>query len=736
MQILLENVVRVANHDHWKVRLQFLEFVKLILFNCTKHLNHSVSTLMPSVMALYVDDCPEITENMKKFILVLTTKLQDSNSISLRSVVEDNIYATTSKLIKCKLLADDKIKLFTLRTLQGYLSVLESSISYVLSSLPHLERIMLCLINFIEFDTTALNIIEEISTSQFDANSPNLWPKKTFVCFQDDEILRTISNIIYLLTKFGHARLLIHYLLEKMECSSLYNLQCVYLIGEIIKSLRHDSKYSEQNIILIDDVLDELLSPKVWEIPLLDDNPQNAVKKLELPENSLVVPPKLYNNNVFQICLILEVIAKSAEALKANFKSFLLKSLSSVMEKAGSSNYIISQSGRLCLYSIAQFCNYNSVFELIKDNADYITNSVTINFHHFHYKPEVALVLRVAMEESDAVGLTLFKDAIYQILKLVDLNQDRAYSLLNILFCTVKCIKKWFPPKKMTQSKNSPKKLEDLVTIMSEYKALKTADFDSIPNVNEDLDDSSNVLCEEEDDSFQAHKKVLPLHINIVTEIFKRCIHFQSSRNLYLRMLALEMAEACVTALSDFEHELHPLVHEFWNPFVQRFAEDTVVVLKAFQVLLVIVDECRDFVLVRTLKDVMPKLISILKQEYKNSLKSNFRNYQWVNAHKLQLLVLSEIGNLCSKLKISEKDLSSVTEVCLPYLNISQPKVLQSAAEKTLKSLAVIDADAVWFYYNEMYSVEQSVNPPHSSLSVICFPNSSGSETNIRMDFP
>ncbi|KFM82609.1 TELO2-interacting protein 1-like protein, partial [Stegodyphus mimosarum] len=603
--ILVKNILPVASHSHWKVRLEFLLFAKSLLLKCTHRLKNCMSMLLPAVFALSVDKYKEVSTCSQDLLNQLQNKYQALNLASINSVIEDDIYASTSKLIKSKLSANDTQKLYILKSLQGYMQILGSSLNNLLCSMPHLERIILSLISLLEYDTNTVNLVEEVSfPTNFDISAPNLWPRKKFLYFQDEEILDCVCNLCYILGQMENNRLLIDYIFDKLQNSNLYTLQCIFLIGCIVKGFPEEPNCVE----LIGDILDELLSPAVWDLALYDTNHINSMEGSDSSqEQCKVINVKTYNSNVYQICLILETIAKCAERLKCQFRGQLIKILSPVMERAGSSNLVISQSGRVCLHIIAKCCDYPSIAELIKENADYIINSITIQFHHFLHRPEMAVVLQVALEESEAESLTLFSDVALQALKILDHNQDKAFPLLTILFSVVKCVKKWFPSKKCEEI-NVP--LQSVVktslkNALMRYVSAKEEELNLLHNNSKE--ENFHNAYEENNASLDVNDKIsIPLHVNLTSEILKRCIHLQSSRNLYLRMLSLETIEFCILALRDFENQLHPLVHELWNSFVQRFSEDTVVIFKAFKVLLVIADECRDFVRVRMLKDVIP----------------------------------------------------------------------------------------------------------------------------------
>ncbi|KAG8190516.1 hypothetical protein JTE90_006683 [Oedothorax gibbosus] len=715
LYILIEQTTILVTHEHWKVRRDYVNFAKSILLNCTKNLQNCVPVLLAPVFALSVDDHEGIAEQGQILIAKFSDKFHSMNSLTLCSAIEDELYKSASKLIRCKLSDSDDQKLFTLKCVYGCLQILGNSIDKILFSFGHLEKLLLSLLNLLEFESS-FDMVEEISVD-LDISSMNIMPRKRFCYFEKREILDAICSICMCLGKSNYNRLVIDYLIENMHTSEIFTLQSIFLIGCVVEGFPSDSQNTDTNVDLISDIIDELLSPELFDVPLH----KVGVRAITYNEQSSI---QVYNNNnVYQVCLILEAIEKCAKLLGKSFKVFLIKVLFSVMVKAGSTNYIVSQAGKICLYGIARYCDYNPRVELVRENADYLVNSIILNYHHFLYKPEMSAVLQVVLQESDGDMLPLFKDCINRLLKMLEGNQERALPIMATLKSVVVFVKKWYPSEKSHDSGLSTpvaNECQDLKSYFLERNKKKEQlmeDYSSETSEVGTMDEEENVMPEEE-------KEEVPLHASIVAQILKQCSHFQSARNLQLRMLVLEVMELCILALSDFEREQHPLVHQLWNAFVRRFSEENTVVLQAFKVLLVIADECRDFVRVRCLKDVIPKLTSLLKKNLSMSLAKNYiRGYQWSNDCKLQLCVLSEIGGLFAKLEVTEKDIAGLAEVCLPYLEKFQAKVFREAALKTMKALATIDPDAVWFYFNSQYSETQVLTPPHESLQPVKFPH-------------
>ncbi|XP_071034932.1 TELO2-interacting protein 1 homolog [Parasteatoda tepidariorum] len=715
---MIVNMKVLITHDHWKVRYDLLKFVDCVFSNCLKTLENSISTLLSIVFALSADTHKEISNYSSELIVKFSRRLQTYHSMSLFSFIEEDIHSSSSKLIKCKFSSNDSDKLAILRTIQGYIHILGKSVDNLLGNYSNLERIFLSLMNILEFDLRTTNVVEDLSVLEDqNVSSPisDLWPKKKFIYFQSEDIVNTVLNICYYFGLYGNVRLITDYVLDKQQNSELYDLQCIFLISRIFEGVSHREK-AKDYYEFIEDILVELLSSSEW--IATPENIISPVNKVNMLSNEMHC-----NHKIQKKCLVLETIGKSAKVLKVNFRQLLMKVLFPVLEQVGSVNSVLSNYGRICLHTISNYCEYSSVRELIHDNVDYIMNSITVNFHHFVSRPEMAIVLSVSMKESDSHILPLVKDNIHHILNLLDCNQDKACILLEVIKSIVHSIKLWFSVKEVSSSNVMPSKceLKCLKTAVLEYKSAKKQQLDE-ENVDVGLESKDDSIPEDSSIAETDFKAPPPLHVSLVTDILKRCCHHQSSNDLYVKISSLEVIEDCIVILGAYEVQLHPVIHELWPRFVWRFREEPAVALIAFKVLLVMADKCRDFVRARVLKDVAIKLISLLKNSYSSSVKKNYRNYQWQNACKLHLYVLSEIGVLYTKIDVSERDIAELAEVCLPYLNKSQSKAFQEAAYRTIKALYTLDPDAMWLYYNILYCDSEILNPLYSNLQILNFP--------------
>ncbi len=159
------------------------------------------------------------------------------------------------------------------------------------------------------------------------------------------------------------------------------------------------------------------------------------------------------------------------------------------------------------------------------------------------------------------------------------------------------------------------------------------------------------------------------------------------------------------------------MAHKLWSPLVERFHDKDVIVIKrAFSCLLIMSQTCGDFIRARTVKEVMPKILSFLKSQSQQSFKKDKASaYRFTIAYQFQIDILSGIGSIAFNLDLREKDLWQIIVEVIPYLNALQPEPLQDSAVVALKKIAELDASSVFYYLKMTFS---QTNASHSEKSL------------------
>uniref|UniRef100_A0A224Y855 TTI1 C-terminal TPR domain-containing protein n=1 Tax=Rhipicephalus zambeziensis TaxID=60191 RepID=A0A224Y855_9ACAR len=179
--------------------------------------------------------------------------------------------------------------------------------------------------------------------------------------------------------------------------------------------------------------------------------------------------------------------------------------------------------------------------------------------------------------------------------------------------------------------------------------------------------------------------------------VLKRCIHLQSSSNIYIQTAVLSIIKHAVIPMSCYQDELLPVVHLLWQPLVARFQKDDWhLCAKAFEVVSSLAETSRDFIRERTLREVWPRLAKFLHSQHAVS-KNKGKAYEITSAFKYQLVLLRQLGPISCQLEVQEQGIDLLASAVVPYLELLQPLKLQEAAIECIENLARCSADTVWY---------------------------------------
>ncbi|KAH9383791.1 hypothetical protein HPB48_025561 [Haemaphysalis longicornis] len=214
-----------------------------------------------------------------------------------------------------------------------------------------------------------------------------------------------------------------------------------------------------------------------------------------------------------------------------------------------------------------------------------------------------------------------------QVLSALDFcHKDNALPFLRVLASIVVYLNTWFPaaPKKDTPGGDGPTKEKEertFVQFVEEFHRCKRLSVDfEIPD--EELE-SSDVAENDDACSMETDEKPpVPGHVKLLVQILRRCIHLQSSSDIFIQTVVLTIISHAVVPLSCCEDELLPVVHLLWKPLVARFQKDDCnLCIKAFEALMALAETAKEFIRQRTLQDVWPRLGAFLQEPAHHQVK-------------------------------------------------------------------------------------------------------------------
>ncbi|XP_074867702.1 TELO2-interacting protein 1 homolog [Carettochelys insculpta] len=777
LSLLIHKIVEFASlHPHWKVRMELVELVHHLMLKCSQSLVESVGHMLKALVGLVNDESNEVQSKCHEILRSIAELRTGAENRALADVLSENLHSLAMALPRLMNSQDDQGKFSTLSLLLGYLKLLGPKVNMVLNSAAHLQRLSKALMQVLELDVADVKVVEErhwdpkgslgepLGSFQCSLHEGK-GQKKNFRFFIDEQILLVIQQVCRVLGYYGNLYLVVDHFMGLYSKSVAYRKQAAMVLNELITGaagLEVDVLHERETAVNIEDlkgtvisILEEYTDQANWYLVTSIDSEGTSEEVTVKHSRAHAVPGdggssslmssssspssdssptiRSMNSNIWQICIQLEGIGCSAYALGKEFRLLLASALYPVLEKAGDSSLLISQTAFGTIVDICQACGYDSVQCLINANSDYLVNGISLNLRRLAHQPHASRVLEAMLRHSDASLLPLVEDVIRDVLSTLDqFYDDRAASFLGVLATLVAALVQWFVGKgevrpQEQQSRTSRQacqrqgegsiinpKVQEVEEFILDYIRQKQIAEGDLPAVEEEELQLHPPEPEMSDPRAEGEMP-LPAHAQIAKDVLERCIHLLSDKSLRVRLQVLKVLELCLTVLQLHENHLLPMAHRAWPALVPRLiSDDPLVMLSAFKVLCTLAEQCGDFLRRRFSKDILPKLTSALVTQAPVSARAG-PVYSHTLAFKMQLAVLQGLGPLCEKLALDATDLSLVSEACLIYLSAKQPLKLQEAAQSVFLHVMRVDPDATWLFLNEV-CCPILYEPPHPSL--------------------
>ncbi|XP_059148194.1 TELO2-interacting protein 1 homolog isoform X2 [Physella acuta] len=763
----------MRTHSNWRVRMSIVEFVELLLANCSKSLSNCFGTMLETLVGLSQDEYESISSKARSVLdSFCSSNIGTSGERTLAEILEENLFTLTASLPRLIKTACEENKISLIDLLNGYISLLGTKIKSVIYSTPHVRRFCLALIQILEIDLTDTKIMEQrecfIGKELFDPFhkiSQQIWrPRKYFSHFKGDSILSKLISICWKLGKYGDLYILVDTFLELSYESATYQLSAIFIINELVLGTSSDKAKSNQGKQLLNDVINMLLQEYLAPANLEVNQPKLKNKTLANTEIVLqgTQDNKLVNKKqaIMLTCLFIEGIGKFATVLGDNFRKHLVRTLYPLIESLGNENVFINNTAYSSLVEVATACGYRSLDQLLQENSDYLVTSISKRLRHFHESSRAAQALCVMMRYCSSNMLYLIDYNISQIFESLDDSYTEGFIIfLPILLELVISIKRWFPEEKTKEEKislpiSSTLEVQDIVSSLNDYVKNKRILDDELSEEIVDLNaqqeaslknielglnswlstqahDTKKHECKETSLLKDDQRKTTPKHIHIIKEIFCRTRNLLSCQELRFRIMALDIIIIGSQVLDAYESEVLPLVHKIWPGMVLQFFQDeTIITIKALKTLLELTKIAGEFLRQRILKEVLPILHSFMEKQAHASCEQT-QSYHLTRNFKLQICVLTILGPIAKNMQLLDNELDLVLKVYLPYLNDKQPMPLQKAAMEAITSFICCSPDYMWLKLNQACTQEM-IHPGEEFISIEFIPESDHITANIK----
>ncbi|CAK1541267.1 unnamed protein product [Leptosia nina] len=763
LEIVVRSLVRLGAHEHFKVRKELAVLCYRILSECNNSMLPSIPMCLDILITLSGDPYSQVSSYCTWARSEYLSKASPEMVLNAMDGLTRNLFMVLGSLPRVLNNIDSSRKLSSLNLLEGYVQELYAGepqrLTIILSSSQGYSKLCDSLVSAsaIESDLALLNTdaIRDVT-----AAPPRTSPWCKFRHLDSSDCVKKFENICRLLGEAECGQLILDTLLETF--AERRDIELVYLMNRIASAPKSTPSLAKR-------VIDTYIEEDVWYLPLKVGNNEPPLTDEDTLDETIYNPrawskdsvPGLFEGamevrytdisyqtprvrhsepnscrtlrqaqrNIVQCCLLTEGLGLMAKRLQGEFQPYLLKTLCMVLERVGSRYEMLHLSGLKAINDIKIACGHNTVAGLIASNADYFTNEITRRLKKAWNAQSALEILTVVMEFSDDTILEYMYGVVEDMLvRSCDKYYKKSlYLYLQVFRTFLSCIYKWFPEFTHRPVKPPDTEIDVLSDVMEYIKSEREADMlmgtseEDAKTVEEMYADD---LKRKEDDVLDYDDTVtnetppLPKHIEVTIMILKRCINFISTEKMDDAIMTLEILNLGFPLLRDFENELLPLVHLCWAPLVTRFEDSNTTIVKgAIDLVVTLATLSKEFIMHRTVKEVLPQIYSRLqKLAAMSRLKDAGSSYRFSPRYKFQLSALTALAPLAVELSLPETALEEAMDCAQPYLSNKQPKPLQALSVQFFKAVLQYNYGAAWLHLRRFCNNSENLEPPKNEF--------------------
>ncbi|XP_012155048.1 uncharacterized protein LOC101451495 [Ceratitis capitata] len=721
------------SHDSVRIRTEYARMCCTLMERCAYNLGENYLNLLENVVAMSEDEDKHISKMCTTTLsqLQLLGNANESLFDEYADILFDEHLAKMPRIISRSIDAEQYAELISLK---GFLKNLSISRMNCLLLVPkNLEMLCRCLISAVDMKLyrdllTEEYAIREVVLADYAESAKLGW--RQYKHLSSARCVSLVKDICVILgnTK-GINRLVYDFLLELLTQNheTMNEIFLIMLwIGTGVERRKH-MNYAELVEILLEEILDE----KHWHLALRPDASWRL--KVDKPTDWFVdKTPGLYESaieirtqnvdsddendfnevnksqrvtildaefNVLHTCIALDVLGHCATYYGDRFDRYIFRCLHKVLLKVSCSNTMVYQAANFCLVSIQKALKFAEVTHLIETHTDYLNYHLNTILKRSPESHAAVDILTVVLQLSTRRALPHLENIFQTIYNECSKSQqsENINAYLRVFNAFLKHVARWQAtsnaevaaiPMQIEQAQEEDLLQDwlDLLEKPSTFIENEEANVEGETNSKTPTDSTEDVeMNEMKTEEFEAAqegedvKPPLPRYIQMVKDIITQVLKFVSFADKTHQILALECLISCVPLLHDYEDELLPLVHLMWSPLVEKFRNNDAVVLnRCFTLLNVLATHAKEFILKRSLDDVIPSLKEFLRKASKTSTTETIAAH--TQEYKLQLILLENFANLIACLQIDGKHVYEIAETISLYLAKEQPCELQELA--------------------------------------------------------
>ncbi|KAG4304083.1 hypothetical protein PORY_002447 [Pneumocystis oryctolagi] len=690
---VLAILMKLKTHPNQRVRRQILHISFKVVKFCFKTLNNCVKLSLSTILFLAGDQEKSI-QDASVDSLFLLEKHQGCES-EFWDIIDMFLKEYFDAWPRVYLLNDEDVKrrhLIAMMHIVSLLSKRYTKLGFVSDFLVHgiSDSLHFAMDTRISKNTSLVQPVSHFCSEDLLENDMKYeltFPSFRFVNIESNLTFLVLEKIFVLFGKYSSVEFLnfILYKIKISTCESRTNVLRWILLCNLRDIIEHYDSYTQYN-----DSLNLETSIENIYVDIYTDSLNHITDFLSLSYDESIYC-NISQNKVVRICLDLEIIALTAKKLGKEFRIELVDCLYSIVYLLGSFYEDIVKHARICLNSLAIYCGYNSVQELLIENVDYLINAINLRLNTFDVMPTGPSILMILLRLLGSSIVPYLEDVIDSV--FVVLDNYHGYSKLVAVFFSflnevIQVNGNVERPRIYDMSKNDNIHIVDpCLEVMHIIDKIHSLYHKNIENVNEISSELSNYSPEN-----------LPSNMNkitfkIIQKISDKSQMFLNHQSPNIRNGLLKMLSTSIPLLSLDEKSFLPFVNDIWPLIIGQLNlnEMTSVILSALDVVSLLCIYAKDFMTSRLSKNGIKILCDLLNM---NSQKTNFTFVnRFSKSIKIQNKIFEVFDAAVENVKLPDKTIDKIIESVICFFKESR-KTLE--IETLMRTFERKYSDKLW----------------------------------------
>lgn len=694
LSCLIPNLKSLRSSQYRDIRYEFAVLSFNLLSKCLVNVHPFSRFLLENLIA----SCDDSDEKVRKFSKKSLAKLHENISNLNQEITElFNAHLIVMPRILMTGMENEQISGLTL--LNSYLTINPS----ILENISVLEKFINILLSCCEIDTDNDLVLFQTTNVELTDDSYQLkMPWKKFKKFKIEAARVRFSKICQNIAQSTISHVCLNYILDRIN--SLEHLVLIIEILSCEKQLENEQ---------VSAVIEEFLNENYWkmtieikEVKKVKENVREEwwkestpglyesaievkLKDVKLDEDDedegIELNLKTIRYNILCTCFVTELIGCGSLQLRSKFQPFILRSMHKILEKAGSSNFLIRNAGLYSIKCITKAMGHEEVHQLISEHSDFllfnIQNQLKRNHDNEAFLDMISVIFKFAKTSIASYVEDIIETASNHLSNEKSKGNSCAYlKLFNLYAISVKNNDDFDDEEVEMETEKILNDLKEPENILNDFQQ-------AMKNVEPEVVAEDTKIDEETHEEKEEEKKApLPHFIQLILKILNSSLPFFASSNPAEVILVHEIFKNSLKTLNKFDDiNFLPTIHQMWYPFTKQFQGSNFIILQhSFRLLTIITSLAKDFVYHKSTACVIPTINKFLIASLSH------KNVTYSQEFKLQKEILSGYGQLLIDLGIKDKMLDDIINILLKYKN-HQNEQLAGATRRSFDALSVHD---------------------------------------------